>query len=70
MRTQLAEFRSYARGWLGYFGIAQVKSALMRLDKWLRQRVRACYLKQERKSKTRVKKLISLGVDTRGLLAH
>ncbi|MDB2685591.1 hypothetical protein N9Y42_00065 [Mariniblastus sp.] len=32
MRTQLVEFYSYARGWLGYFGLAQVKSALMKLD--------------------------------------
>ena len=65
IRTRFAEYRSYARGWLGYFGLAQVKSAFMRLDKWLRRRVRACYLKQWRKSKTRLKKLISLGVDPR-----
>ena len=25
MRTRFAEYRSYARGWLGYFGLAQVK---------------------------------------------
>ncbi|MDB2686725.1 reverse transcriptase domain-containing protein [Mariniblastus sp.] len=65
MRTRFAEYRSYARGWLGYFGLAQVKAAFMKFDKWLRRRVRACYLKQWRKSKTRLKKLISLGVDPR-----
>ena len=62
MRARLAEFRSYARGWLGYFGLDQVKTTFRDLDKWLRRRVRACYLKQWRKSKTRLKKLISLGV--------
>ena len=69
MKTRYAQFRSYARGWLGYFALDQVKSTFTRLDKWLRRRVRACYWKQWRKSRTRLKKLISLGVpyrDARG----
>jgi RNA-directed DNA polymerase len=62
MQTRLVEFRSYARGWLGYFGMVQSKTTFRDLDKWLRRRVRACYLKQWRKSKTRLKQLIKLGV--------
>ena len=62
MRARLNAFRSFARGWLGYFGLDQVKTTFRDLDKWLRRRVRACYLKQWRKSKTRLKKLVSLGV--------
>jgi RNA-directed DNA polymerase len=65
MRTRLNEFRSYARGWLAYFRLAQVKSTFRDLDKWLRRRVRACYLKQWPKSKTRLKRLIKLGVSKR-----
>ncbi|MGB7343792.1 MAG: group II intron reverse transcriptase/maturase [Pirellulaceae bacterium] len=65
MASRYATFRSYARGWLGYFALDQVKTTFSRLDKWLRRRVRACYWKQWRKSKTRLKKLVSLGVSAR-----
>jgi len=68
MRTRLNEFRSYARGWLGYFGLDQVKSTFRGLDKWLRRRVRSCYLKQWRKSSTRLKQLLKLGVNKRDAL--
>lgn len=65
MRKRYAEFRSYAMGWLGYFALDQVKTTFTNLDKWLRRRVRACYWKQWKKSKTRLRKLISLGVPAR-----
>ena len=65
MRQRYSEYRSYARGWLGYFALEQVKSTFTQLDKWIRRRVRACYWKQWRKSKTRLKKLMSLGVPYR-----
>jgi RNA-directed DNA polymerase len=62
MKKRYAEFRSYAIGWLGYFALDQVKTTFSKLDKWLRRRVRACYWKQWRKSKTRIRKLMSYGV--------
>ena len=65
MTSRYAEYRSYAIGWMGYFALDQVKSTFTRLDKWIRRRVRACYWKQWRKSKTRLKKLISLGMSAR-----
>ena len=65
MKSRYAEFRSYAIGWLGYFALDQAKSTFTRLDKWIRRRVRACYWQQWRKSQTRLKKLISLGVSYR-----
>ena len=65
MKSRYATFRSYARGWLGYFALDQVKTTFADLDKWLRRRVRACYWKQWKKSKTRLKKLTSLGVSSR-----
>jgi len=65
MKSRYAEFRSYALGWLGYFALDQVKSTFVNLDKWLRRRVRACYWKQWRKSKTRLKRLMSQGVSYR-----
>ena len=65
MESRLAKYRSYARGWLSYFALEQVKSTLRELDKWLRRRVRACYLRQWNKSKTRLRKLVALGVPKR-----
>ncbi len=65
MKSRYAEYRSYAMGWLGYFALDQVKATFTNLDKWLRRRVRACYWKQWKKSKTRLKKLISMGVSYR-----
>jgi RNA-directed DNA polymerase len=65
MKSRYAEYRSYAMGWIGYFALDQVKTTFTRLDKWIRRRVRACYWKQWRKSKTRLKKLILLGVSYR-----
>ncbi len=65
MQSRYAEFRTYAIGWLGYFALDQVKTTFANLDKWLRRRVRACYWKQWRKSSTRLKQLISLGVTAR-----
>jgi hypothetical protein len=50
---------------LGYFALDQVKTTFTNLDKWLRRRVRACYWKQWKKSKTRLRKLISFGVSAR-----
>jgi RNA-directed DNA polymerase len=65
MKSRLREYRSYALGWMGYFALDQVKTTFVNLDKWLRRRVRACYWKQWKKSKTRLKKLMSLGVSYR-----
>ncbi|WP_315850198.1 group II intron maturase-specific domain-containing protein [Rhodopirellula baltica] len=65
MKSRLSEFRSYAMGWMGYFALDQVRTTFVTLDKWLRRRVRACYWKQWKKSKTRLKHLISLGVSYR-----
>ena len=65
MKSRLSEFRSYAMGWIGYFALDQVRTTFVTLDKWLRRRVRACYWKQWRKAKTRLKKLTSLSVSAR-----
>ena len=62
MKQRYAEFRSYAIGWLGYFQLDQVKTTFSTLDKWIRRRVRACYWKQWKKSQTRLRKLMSLGL--------
>ncbi|WP_231742595.1 group II intron maturase-specific domain-containing protein [Stieleria varia] len=70
MKSRYAAFRVYARVWLGYFALDQVKTTFASLDKCPKliksgRRVRACYWKQWRKSKTRLKNLMSLGVSYR-----
>lgn len=50
------------RGWINYFGIADAKRKLKLLDSWIRRRLRACLWKQWKKTKTKYKNLIKLGI--------
>ena len=50
------------RGWINYFGIADAKRKLKILDSWIRRRLRACLWKQWKKTKTKYKNLIKLGI--------
>ncbi|MEQ1905738.1 MAG: group II intron maturase-specific domain-containing protein [Pirellulaceae bacterium] len=61
---------SYARGWMGYFGLAAQLKLFDRLDQWLRRRIRACYWKQWRCPKRRREMLIRLGVPRRQAIRH
>ena len=70
MRTRLNEFRSFARGWLAYFKLAQIKTTFRNLDKWLRRRVRACIWKSWRLPRTKVSRLKQLGVKHEEALTH
>lgn len=53
----------YIRGWVNYFGMADIKKLLQRSDEWLRHRIRAIYWKQWKKVKTKFKELKKLGVE-------
>ena len=53
----------FIRGWVNYFGMADMKSLLQSNDEWLRHRIRAIYWKQWKKVKTKFKELKRLGVD-------
>ena len=52
----------FIRGWVNYFGMADMKSLLTRTDEWLRHKIRAIYWKQWKKVKTRYRKLKELGM--------
>ena len=52
----------YIRGWVNYFGMADMKSMLQSNDEWLRHRIRAIYWKQWKKTKTKYRKLKELGI--------
>ena len=53
----------YVRGWVNYFGMADMKQLLKTTDEWLRHKIRAIYWKQWKKNKTKFKNLKKLGVD-------
>ena len=53
----------FIRGWVNYFGMADMKSLLQDNDEWLRHRIRAIYWKQWKKVKTKFKELKKLGVE-------
>ena len=53
----------FVRGWVNYFGMADMKSLLQSSDEWLRHRIRAIYWKQWKKVRTKFKELKKLGVE-------
>lgn len=58
----LRELRRYAVGWMNYFGLSQAYRVIPELDQWLRRRVRMYYWKQWKRSRTRRRQLIRLGI--------
>ncbi|WP_370663271.1 group II intron reverse transcriptase/maturase [Massilia mucilaginosa] len=55
------KLRSYVLGWKAYYGLAQTPGVLLRLDEWMRHRMRAIHLKQWRHGTTIYRELMSLG---------
>jgi RNA-directed DNA polymerase len=62
MTSRLAELKLYLRGWIGYFALEQRKTILADMDKRIRRLIRACYWKSWRLPRTRISKLIALGI--------
>ena len=65
MQYRFEKLAQYLRGWLGYFGISQYYRPIPELDEWLRRRVRMCYWKQWRHTRTKVRHLLALGTSKR-----
>jgi len=59
-RTQ--KLNNMVRGWVNYYKIADMKSSLATIDKWMRRRIRMWYWKKWKKIKTRFKNLVKLGI--------
>lgn len=62
MEKRIEELNQYLVGWCGYFSLADTPSVFQELDSWIRRRLRMCLWKQWKKPRTKVKRLISLGV--------
>lgn len=52
----------FIRGWINYFGLADMKSLLQTVDEWLRRRIRGIYWKQWKKVKTRYRMIRKFGM--------
>ena len=62
VRKVMDNVKVFIRGWLGYFGIASMKTTMQEWDGWLRRRIRMCIWKQWKEPRTRVQNLMKLGV--------
>jgi RNA-directed DNA polymerase len=65
MQYRFEKLGQYLRGWMGYFGISEYYRPIPELDEWLRRRVRMCYWKQWRHTRTKISHLLALGVGKR-----
>lgn len=62
VRKVMENVKSYIRGWIGYYHVADMKRILLRWDEWLRRRFRMYIWKQWKKPRTRVRSLRRLGI--------
>ena len=60
VRKVMEDVKVYIRGWLGYFGIANMKTTMQRWDEWLRCRFRMYIWKQWKNPRTRVRNMMKL----------
>jgi len=63
LTTVLADLQPLIRGWTAYFRLSEVKRVFEDLDGWLRRRLRAILWRQWKKPRTRMRRLIRLGLD-------
>ena len=58
----LQNIKVFMQGWLGYYGIADMKNEIEAWNEWLRRRIRMYLWKQWKLPKTRVRKLMEYGM--------
>ena len=58
----LQELSRYLIGWVAYYRLAETPSVYLRLDKWLRRRLRQMLWKRWKRGTTRFRELVRLGV--------
>ena len=62
VRVVMSNVKKFMQGWLGYFGIANMKTTMQRWDEWLRRRFRVYIWKQWKVPKARIANLVKLGI--------
>jgi RNA-directed DNA polymerase len=61
MEYRYKKLSQYIRGWMNYFGISEYYRPIPEIDQWLRRRLRMCYWKRWRYTRTKVRNLRKLG---------
>ena len=59
----MKKIKVYMRGWLNYYETADMKKNIESLNGWLYRRIRMCIWKQWKLPRTRMRKLVGLGMD-------
>jgi RNA-directed DNA polymerase len=62
MDVRIYRLNHVVRGWVNYYSLADMRTHCLRLDEWLRCRLRMYYWKQWKKVKTKHANLIRLGI--------
>lgn len=62
IRPSLENIVVFMRGWMNYYGIADMKNKIDELNSWLYHRIRMCIWKQWMLPKTRKRNLVKLGI--------
>jgi RNA-directed DNA polymerase len=63
LRAFLESLKPKLRGWASYFSVAETRNVFEDLDQWLRRRLRCMEWRKWKKPRTRMRKLIALGLD-------
>ena len=61
MEYRMRKLTEYVRGWMNYYGISEYYRPIPGIDEWLRRRIRMCYWKQWRYTRTKVRNLLKQG---------
>lgn len=64
------KLKQYVIGWVNYFKLADMKSLLLKIDQWLRRRLRMFIWKRWKKTKTKYKRLRQLGYNHSNALKY
>lgn len=63
MEVRRDKLNRLVRGWSAYFKLADMKNPAMQLDKWVRRRIRMCWWKQWKRTRSKYDNLVKLGVE-------
>ncbi len=63
--SRIIRLKQYIQGWMAHYGQGLKFDDAVKLDGWIRRRLRMCYWKQWRRPRRRIRELIKLGVRKR-----
>jgi len=67
--SRIIRLKEYIQGWMAHYGCGLKYDDAIKLDGWIRRRLRMCYWKQWRRPKRRIGQLIKLGVNKRDAIS-